>query len=87
MKAQSTLSSNDDVPQVDPLLTLETYNIGGAPECDLLPAGPLLLEDVVTTPRVESWGVDEPQGWGIAESCGWKVGFDGSTLSIVPPSE
>ena len=86
VEAQSVLRSNDATPQVDPLLTLETYNIDGAPNCDLLPAGPLVLENIATTPAVTSWGADEPQGWGIAASCGWSVKFEGDTLTITPPA-
>ena len=79
------------VDQVMPMLTMETYDIGhssagGTPNCDLLPAGPLLLEDIFTTPRVAAWGKNEPQDWGVAAACGWNVSLQGSTLSATPPS-
>ena len=71
--------------QVMPLLTLETYGIGGAPHCDLLPDGPLLLDDLAATPAVAAWGADEPQVWSVAAACGWAVSLRGSTLSATPP--
>lgn len=87
VSAQSVLRSDDAVPQVMPLLALETYDIGGAPHCDLLPDGPLLMEDLAATPPIASWGTDAPQGWGAASSCGWSVGINGGTLSATPPSQ
>ena len=79
------LRSDDEIPQVMPLLAMETYNVSGAAHCNLLPRGPLRMTNVQVTPSVGSWGTDEPNGWSLAKACGWTVSVVENDLIATPP--
>ena len=83
---QSVLRSNDEIPQVMPLLAMETYNVGGAAGCALLPRGPMRMANLAATPAISSWGADTPNGWSLVKECGWTVQVEGANLVATPPA-
>lgn len=77
---KSTLQSNDAIPQVMPLLSMEVYNA----DCSLLPQSCMTMSQISISPST-TFGSNSPRGFGLASSCGWSLDIKDDTLSACPP--